>query len=266
MRLKDLARWNQTEKDWLRLLEHDPTGCFAAVIDGNIVATTTTTVYAQKLAWVGMVLVDPEYRRRGIATRMVTEALSYLRARGVPEVKLDATPEGQPLYESLGFRYELLIERWSGTASPTSVAGVTQMESSDQARVLDFDREAFGADRSKLLQSLFEDGSVPPLVSMTLDGRLLGYALARNGTSASYLGPIGAADIPTASALLDGLFSRLNGQKVYIDVNTTFAGFEMELNRRGLTKERDLIRMSYGTRSGAGTSSSVFAIAGPEVG
>jgi hypothetical protein len=64
MRLKELARWNQTEADWRRLLRLEPRGCFAAWLDGRIVATTTTTTYGRELAWIGMVLVDPEYRRQ----------------------------------------------------------------------------------------------------------------------------------------------------------------------------------------------------------
>src|SRR3712207_5358548 len=83
MRLKELANWNQTERDWRRLLELEPHGCFAACIENRIVATTTTTTYGTDLAWIGMVLVDPQYRRRGIATRLMHTALDYLRAKKV---------------------------------------------------------------------------------------------------------------------------------------------------------------------------------------
>src|SRR5215211_8728516 len=79
MRLKDAAGWNQTEKDWLRLLALEPYGCFAAVKDGRLVGTTTTTTYGNDLAWIGMVLVDPEERHQGIATQLMNVALDYLK-------------------------------------------------------------------------------------------------------------------------------------------------------------------------------------------
>src|SRR5689334_22523272 len=94
MRLKELARWNQTESDWRRLLQLEPRGCFGATLDGRLVGTTTAITYGDELAWIGMVLVDPEYRRRRIATRLMQAALDYLSGR-VALVKLDATPDGR---------------------------------------------------------------------------------------------------------------------------------------------------------------------------
>jgi len=58
----------------------------------------------------------------------------------------------------------------------------------------------------------------------------------------------------------------MSGQRVYVDLNTNFGGGREILATRGLVKQRDLIRMSYGQENGAGTSTSIFAIAGPEVG
>ena len=34
LRLRELAQWNQTENDWLRLLRLEPNGCFCSTIDG----------------------------------------------------------------------------------------------------------------------------------------------------------------------------------------------------------------------------------------
>src|ERR1044071_5411298 len=123
MRLKEAAGWNQTEADWRRLLRLHPRGCFAAVVDGSLVATTTTTPYGRALAWVGMVLVDPGFRRRGIARSLVRAGLESLEAEGVATVKLDATPEGATVYEGLGFEAELRIERWAGAAGGHSSEG-----------------------------------------------------------------------------------------------------------------------------------------------
>src|SRR5262245_4850768 len=89
MELKEFAGWNQTENDWRTLLKLEPEGCFAAVLNGQLVGTTTTTCYGRELAWIGMVLVRPEQRRSGIATKLMTTALDYLKPK-VATVKLDA--------------------------------------------------------------------------------------------------------------------------------------------------------------------------------
>lgn len=265
LQLKELARWNQTESDWRRLLRLEPSGCFCATISGSVVATTTTTTYGRELAWIGMVLVDPLYRRRGIATKLMHAALDYLSEAGVATVKLDATPDGRPVYENLGFKIESLIERWEGDAG-TQAVGCSTLATSARREALTLDRRAFGADRSKLIEMLVEDACVAPLASTAPDGRLTGYALARRGTAAAYVGPLVATISDGAAVLLDGLLSQLTGQRVYIDVNTDFEMGTEILAARGLVKQRDLIRMSYGRESKAGSFPSIFAIGGPEYG
>ena len=266
MRLKGLARWNQTEDDWRRLLQLERRGCFAAVVGGEVVATTMTTTYGRDLAWVGMVLVDPEFRRKGIANRMMHTALDYLREVCVATIKLDATPESRPVYDGLGFEAELMIERWSGIASASPDSRASALDPLLIPELLELDRTAFGADRSRLLRELISEACVVPIISYSPGGRLNGYALARRGTTAVYTGPVIATDTVSATALLGGLLGQLAGSRVYIDVNTTFEGATQELAARGFVKQRDLIRMRYGEKTSAGTSQSVFAIAGPEIG
>lgn len=44
-----------------------------------------------------------QYRRQGIAARMMEQLIQEARGRGVTEISLDATESGRPLYEKLGF-------------------------------------------------------------------------------------------------------------------------------------------------------------------
>jgi GNAT superfamily N-acetyltransferase len=265
LRLKELAQWNQTENDWLRLLRLEPSGCFCATIGDDVVATTTTTTYGHELAWIGMVLVDPGCRRLGVATKLMHVAIEYLFRAGVTTVKLDATAAGRSVYENLGFKDESLIERWEGIAETRPVT-CPILDMAARREVLVLDRNAFGAERSKLIEMLIEDYYVTPLIATEADGRLMGYALARRGSSAVYLGPLLATGTDAATDLLDGLLGQVAGQRVYIDVNMDFEGGRKILTERGLVKQRALIRMSYGKERKSGSSQSIFAIAGPELG
>lgn len=266
MRLKGLARWNQTESDWRRLLKLEPGGCFAASVDGRVVATTTTTTYGKTLAWIGMVIVDPAFRRRGIAARLMRTALASLQTMGIATVKLDATAAGRPVYEELGFVYESLIERWEGVARPAQATGCAALDEKRWSDLLALDRHAFGADRARLLELLRRDACAQALIIGAADKPLRGYALARSGSAASYLGPLVATDEQAAMQLLDGMLNQLIGRSVYIDFNKGFVASAAALAARGFVKQRDLVRMRFGQKNSAGTSPSVFAIAGPEVG
>jgi hypothetical protein len=128
------------------------------------------------------------------------------------------------------------------------------------------DRSAFVADRSRLMEILIEEACVKPRVTLAPDGGLNGYALARSGGSAVYVGPLVTAEAEIAGALLDGVLNQLGGRQIYFDVNTNFKTGRELLAARGLVKQRDLFRMCKGKKSEAGSSASVFAIAGPEFG
>jgi GNAT superfamily N-acetyltransferase len=265
MKLKEAAGWNQTEDDWRRLISLEPAGCFAAIRNHELVGTTTTTTYKDQLAWVGMVLVDPQNRRQGIATRLMETALDYLRGR-VATMKLDATAQGKPVYERFGFEVESLVERWVGTLKGSSIIqnyGILHPDTLYE--LLDLDRRAFNADRSTLIQSLINDSNFLPVVKKSADGKLSGYALARPGTRANYLGPICVTRPSDVESLIDEMLRRMGANRVYIDFNRECGTGTSVLSARGFVKERDLIRMTSGQR-GKKTSPFVVAIAGPEIG
>jgi GNAT superfamily N-acetyltransferase len=266
LRLTEQSQWNQTEQDWRRLLQTPPKGCFGALLDGFLIGTVTTVAYGRELAWIGMMLVDPDYRRRGLGTRLMRTALEHLERIGVNSIKLDATPAGRPLYESLGFRSEGLVERWEGMGQPVVKKKWPAWDERHRPAVYAFDRLAFGADRSPILASLMEDSPVVPLVAINLEGQLEGFALARPGRRAFYVGPVAARGQGTALALLDGMLGQLAGEKVYLDFNTGFGLGSEVLVDRGLVKQRDLIQMAFGPESQAGLSKRIFGLAGPEMG
>ena len=50
------------------------------------------------------VWTNRNYRRQGIAEKLVTMLIEEARARGVSEISLDATEAGRPLYRKMGFK------------------------------------------------------------------------------------------------------------------------------------------------------------------
>ncbi|HEU4387697.1 MAG TPA: GNAT family N-acetyltransferase, partial [Blastocatellia bacterium] len=244
----------------------EPCGVFGAFDCDLLIGTTTALTYGGELAWLGMVFVRPEYRREGVGNRLMNAALSYLDEAGVASIKLDATPEGRPLYESLGFVPEALIERWEGTANISSRHRRSGSNGCWGEEIYSLDLAAFGANRTLVIETLLRDSCVEPLVVAKSDGKPSGFALARAGARASYIGPLIATDTSAALELLANMLDALAGGPVYIDFNTEFDIASSELAARGLTRQRDLLQMRCGPASNAGTSRLVFAIAGPELG
>jgi GNAT superfamily N-acetyltransferase len=265
--LKHRLGWNQTERDLKRLLELNPHGCFTADYNGEMVGTITSIVYDNTLAWIGMMLVDPRYRRRSIASRLMGRVLEYLYGRGTNAIKLDATPEGFPLYQSMGFVAETLIERWECFAAPHLKNNLQDLDDALLPAVYALDKLAFGVDRSFLIDALMKGANSKSAVSVSSAGNHLnGFALSRPGGNANYVGPIVAKDRKSAADLLEGMLAQSSGKKVYVDFNTGF-NFPLDyLLKLEFVKQRDLVRMSLGNKGVAGTSKLILAIAGPELG
>ena len=257
------AGWNQTTVDWQRLLDVSPSGCFAAIVDGDVIGTVTTITYEGKLSWIGMLLVDARFRGEGIGTRLLERAIAHLEGRGVPCLKLDATPAGKPLYQRLGFSCEYEIERWS-LKRPT-VLGAPHPECPNIDKVLAFDRTAFGADRSKLLVSLSQ---AAPHLTLTAcrKSEIEGYAFGRRGSLADHLGPWIASSKKVAATLLDEFLRRSQRELVFTDCVVSRPLARSLVKSRGFTFQRQLTRMYRGRNLRADQSHRVFAILGPEFG
>ena len=259
--------WNQTRSDWLRLLTHEPKGCFGTYCDDRLVGTVTTSVYSQELAWLGMMLVHREYRGTGIGRKLMLAALEYAKAEGVNTIKLDATPAGRTLYEAMGFIPEAGIERWERSGSVHEVGeNSIAIEDPIANDIYKIDRLAFGADRATMLDSLLQQSSAKPLIVRNPAGVASGYAMARPGSRAMYVGPIISIDPLLTPALVDQMVGQFADQAIYVDFYKGSAADSNVLSARGFTKQRDLTRMYWGTRRSAGLSPFMFSIAGPEIG
>ena len=264
MRLKDLAGWNQTPADWRCFLESSPQGCFAAEVDGQVVGTAATIIYEERFAWIGMVLVDPEFRGRGIGTRLLQRTIEHLDAIDIGTMKLDATPAGRPIYQKLGFVDEYEIERWLLKRSVPDAASSADLHPVSDP-VLQLDREIFGADRSPLLRSLAAENPDFALAAER-DGEIAGYTFGRRGTLADHLGPWMARDEETAAALLDEFLGRSSRETIFVD-GLKDRGFVAELlQARGFKVSRPLTRMVRGPNSYPGRPELLCAILGPEFG
>lgn len=269
VRLNQMAGWNQTASDWERFLGISPRGCFVSEVNGQVVATVTTISFQKRFAWIGMVLVDPQYRGKGIGTQLLKRAIRHLDDENISTLKLDATPQGKPLYEKLGFVAEYEIERWTlrrlladtrRSSSSDEFASAALVES-----IRNSDREVFGADRGFLLESLHRDA--PDLTLGFGDGATLGgYALGRRGLFADHLGPWMANDGATARSLLETFLARSSRETIVVDcLKSKNIGAPL-LGSYGFTYSRPLTRMYRGPNDYPGRPEHLCAILGPEFG
>jgi len=264
------ARWNQLAADWRIFIEF---GRLYAVHSeaGRIVATTATLPYGGRFAWISMVLVAGEYRRRGLATAMLRRAMADLTAAKLVPV-LDATPDGHAVYRRLGFEdswgFQRLIrrERQRAAGNVSAPAGVTvrPIADADWPALCAYDAAAFGADRSAVLAGLRGRLPAAELVAARGDG-IAGFLLGRHGGLAAQIGPLIADDDAAAGALAARALEEIEGP-LFVDLADSKRGLRSALDARGFTAARPFTRMLYGSSARFDDAARTFAVVGPEFG
>jgi len=257
MSLSSEAGWNQTADDWRMLIDLAPESCLGIEIDGELASTATLLCYGRRLGWIGMVLTRIAFRGRGFARRLLTETLTLADRMKIESVKLDATDQGQPLYERLGFRPEQPVERWTRSEGLSSFANAKFADEPPPKDWHAADPAAFGFDRTPLLESLAARHA--PLTSDR------SYLLTRPGRLTHYVGPGVADSRSMARTLMERALQMPNRSGFSWDIlieNTAAVTLAREL---GFTPKRHLLRMVRGKEM-RGQEQSIFAIAGFELG
>jgi predicted N-acetyltransferase YhbS len=264
------ANWNQLEADWRIFL--DLGRVYAAHTDaGRIVATAATLPHGDRFAWISMVLVAGDYRRRGLATRLMRRAMDDLAAAGLVAV-LDATPDGRAVYRALGFQDSwgfhrlVLRERPRVGEIPAAPAGVTirPIADADWPALCAYDAAAFGAERGTVLARLRGRLPAAELVAQR-NGRIVGFLLGRDGRVAVQVGPLIADDAAVARTLLARALDAL-AAPVFVDLADAKAEVRRWLEARGFSAVRPLTRMLYGRSQRYDDAARTFAVVGPEFG
>jgi creatinine amidohydrolase/Fe(II)-dependent formamide hydrolase-like protein/ribosomal protein S18 acetylase RimI-like enzyme len=266
MRLKTIAGWNQIEADWDLYLNLSPQGCFVMVHLGRPVGTITTVNYGNILSWIGMVIVDPEYRRMGIASRLMNHAIKSLADCKI--IKLDATPEGNTVYNKLGFVDEYTLSRMTGTGFLSDIKSnntVRLMTSVDLIEINKMDIDIFGVERSNVINHLY-DTSPDNCFILINNNSITAYCFTRPGINYTQLGPICALNSSDAISITAEVLKSLHGNPVVIDVPDSQDEYKSWLQNIGFAFQRPFIRMAKGNNPQSKQISKIFAIAGPELG
>jgi len=264
------ANWNQLPADWRIFIERGRL-YVAQTADGRIVATTAILPYGGRFAWISMVLVAGEYRRRGLATALLRRAMADLAAAKLVPV-LDATPDGRAVYRRLGFEdswgFQRLIrrERQRAAASVGAPASVTvrPIADADWPALCAYDTAAFGAERSAVLAGLRGRLPAAELVAVRAD-RIVGFLLGRDGGLAAQIGPLIADDDAIAGALVARALDGIEGP-LFVDFADSKSELRSILDARGFTAARPFTRMLHGSSARFDDAARTFAVVGPEFG
>jgi ribosomal protein S18 acetylase RimI-like enzyme len=259
--------WNQTRNDWSFFLSDERNSCIVAEHEGKVAGTATALVHDNKVAWIGMVLVDRSLRGQGAGRLLLQDILG--RQQNNLSVKLDATPAGEPLYASLGFIPEYRLLRMACEkctfSGPAVDKNIVRIRENDLDEITVFDDRIFGAGRKSLLNYLMNNRPELSLFISSQDG-IRGFVMGRTGTRFTYIGPVEAEKDDDAISLLGGALLSAGTGPLAIDVHEDKTEMISFLESAGFVKQRFFTRMYLNKNPFPGKPGNQYLISGPEFG
>ena len=227
--LSQALRWPHREADWQQFITWAKAhGAPLAVrADGQLIGCGLAWQWGHDQGSIGMVIVDNAWQRRGIGKRLFKGLLQALDGR---DVMLQATAQGRPLYELLGFTAIGHARQFHGHWQPPAEAGPTVslatdertrlLQPQDLPALLAYDQRERGLTRPSLLQALLAqmDADERCAVSVDEQGRLCGYGILRRFGRGWVVGPLLADGADRAVALVKLLTQERTGDFVRIDL------------------------------------------------
>ena len=227
--LSQALRWPHREADWQQFISWAKAhgAALAVRADGQLIGCGLAWQWGHEQGSIGMVIVDNAWQRRGIGKRLFKGLLQALDGR---DVMLQATAQGRPLYESLGFAAIGQARQFHGhwqppveaapTVSPATDERTRLLQQQDLPALLAYDQRERGLARPALLQALLAqmDADERCAVSVDEQGHLCGYGILRRFGRGWVVGPLLADGADRAVALVKRLTQERTGDFVRIDL------------------------------------------------
>jgi GNAT superfamily N-acetyltransferase len=238
--------WNPGLHDAWSFHAADPDGFLVAEVADDPVGCISAVAYGTGFGFIGLYIVAPAWRGRGIGMRLWNAGMSRLAGR---VVGLDGVPAQQENYRRSGFALAWRNIRHGGVAragGPHLSDEVVPLAQIDLDTLCHKDLEVFPAPRTAFLRAW---RAMPDSTGLAWqrDGRLGGWGVIRRCRAGYKIGPLVADDLAIASALYSGLCDAVPaGEAVYLDVPEPNAQALALAQAHGLTAVFETARMYAG--------------------
>jgi hypothetical protein len=233
--------WNPGIHDASAFYQADSTGFLAGKYNGQIIATISAVKYGADFGFIGLYIVEKNFRGRGFGFKIWQEAMSGLANRNIG---LDGVLAQQENYKKSGFKLAHRNIRYSGKSifhEPSNRAIST--ENIELGELLKYDSQFFPEDRVEFLKNW-----ISPQNSNTLavveDSKILGYGSIRACHQGFKIGPLNANDADIAEELFFALTASIaGGSEIFLDVPEPNKNAVKLAQKSGMTPVFETARM-----------------------
>jgi predicted N-acetyltransferase YhbS len=247
VQLANTMNWNMATEDFTYMTSLEPEGSFLLLDDSKPVGVATCISYG-KIGWFGNLIVDPDSRLKGAGSMLLRHAVDYLHAKGVESIGLYSYPQLKEFYSHLGFQSDIDFSLLhADKIFPVETAGAHKIDQAHLSKVSFFDRQFFGADRSRLIESIvLEDANAGYYVSEY--SHVVGYVAATIYASMAWIGPLICPPqrYDIAGKLVSAVLAKVGGKSVYAVVSKSDKALFDLFSSVGFKEEFTVTRMFLG--------------------
>lgn len=184
--------WNPGPHDAAAFYAADPDGYRGFFHEGQLIAGGAIVSYERQFGFMGLFIVHPDYRGRGLGQRLWHLRREALLQRLQPDapIGMDGVVAMQPFYQAGGFELAFTSNRYEcrARALPVSSA-VSLITPADWPQIFSYDETAVGYRRSSFLTAWLR---LPDSRAFQLrrHGLLHGYAVLRKVAVGYKIGPL----------------------------------------------------------------------------
>jgi GNAT superfamily N-acetyltransferase len=264
LHLSQAVRWPYRRDDWRVALTLGQ-GVLAEE-NGQIVASAMWWSYSDAFATCGIIIVSPAMQGRGLGRTLMAHVLE---ATGERAVLLSSTEEGRRLYEAFDFADVGTVHKHQ--AQTSAAAALSQSEcdkavrrarADDRPAMLQIDRQAFGADRTRLIEEFSRIGTAAVIER---EGAVQGFAMCRPFGRGYTIGPVIARTADDARLLIGHFMNDKAGEFLRVDI-TGDSGLGDWLTAQGLPEAGIETAMVRGHRPPISGQERIYGLASPSFG
>ncbi|MEZ0309461.1 MAG: GNAT family N-acetyltransferase [Ramlibacter sp.] len=234
--------WNPGLHDASCFHAADPDGFLVGVLDGEPVASISVVKYGTDFGFLGLYIVKPGYRGRGLGLGVWRAGMASLAGRNVG---LDGVIAQQDNYRKSGFvlAWRNVRQEGTGGGAPVTDNRVVELARVPFAQVRDYDAAFFPADRTNFLQCWIRQPGCTAL-GWQEAGQLQGYGVLRPCRTGYKVGPLVADNPAIAEQLLLALKARTAAaDKLYLDTPESNPGALALARQHGMHAVFETARM-----------------------
>ena len=265
--VKLMFEWAQAEKwglgvdDPVSFPLTDPNGFFMGYWDQQPITSIAAIRYPNQQAFIGLYLVDPDYRGQGYGIQLWNKAMEYLNGY---TIGLDGVLAQKSNYEKSGFKLAYYHTHYKGKVNAVRHPKAIPARDLPLNLILDYNHQFFPGSRPAFLSAFFNMPSCQSLAMME-NGQVTGFGAIRKCQGGYTVAPLFAKNADIAEQLFLSLCHYAKGESVFLDVpdiNSNAIKLAIKLN---LTPEFKAARMYNGSPPDA-ESSKIFGVTSMTVG